>query len=84
MVCGCPFNFKGELTAYIEQRKLYPESTWGVLFAEIPLQTSAYYYKGSFDFNQRAIEANSDLVEYVVNRFEEDYSDNSVLKPYAN
>lgn len=83
MVCGCPFTFKGEFNAYLEQRKLYPKSIWGVLFGEIPMQTSAYYYKGSFDFKQRAIEAHPDLVKYFEERFVHDYSKYSVLKPFV-
>lgn len=71
LVCGCPFNFEGEYNAYLEQRNYYPDWTWKVLFAEIPAQTSAFYYQGiigdksspfytgvgNFDYTQRAIEA---------------------------
>lgn len=84
LVCGCPFDFKGELTAYEEQRKLYPEYTWGVLFGEIPMQTCTYYYTNGFNFNQRAIHIQKDLMEYVTNRFKNDYTENSILKPFTS
>lgn len=79
MVCGCPFTFKGEFNAYLEQRKYYPEWTWGVLFSEIPMQTSAYYYSGGFDFPQRAIDVSDYLVNYYESRFTYDYSEHSVM-----
>lgn len=80
LVCGCPFNFQGELNAYYEQRKYYPEWTWRVLFAEIPAQTSAFYYSDGFDFEQRAIEAPKHWLE-LTEKYKRDYSQNSVLKP---
>lgn len=79
LVCGCPFNFQGEYNAYLEQRKYYPEWTWRVLFAEIPGQTSAYYYKGDFSYDQRAFEAPQewlDMCEVLVR----DYSENSIME----
>lgn len=79
MVCGCPFSFEGEYNAYLEQRKHYPEWTWGVLFAEIPAQTSAYYFSGSFGYEQRAIEAPQHWIEWC-KLLKSDYSANSVLK----
>lgn len=80
LVCGCPFNFEGEYTAYLEQRKWYPDWTWDVLFAEIPAQTAAFYYNGnSHDFNQLAIAAPSRWME-LGNLLElQDYSHNSIL-----
>jgi hypothetical protein len=79
MVCGCPFTFQGELNAYYTQREYYPERVWSTLFAEIPMQTAAYYYTGGgHDFPQRAIRATKqemDLVEHM----RKDYSKNSVL-----
>lgn len=78
LVCGCPFNFIGEYNAYLEQRKHYPEWTWRVLFAEIPAQTSAYYYNGNFNYNQRAIEAPVEWLE-MCEQFKKDYSHNSIL-----
>jgi hypothetical protein len=79
LVCGCPFTFEGEYTSYLEQRKYYPEWTWKVLFAEIPAQTCAYYYKGGFSYNQRAIEAPDKWLTWCRN-MERDYSKNSVLE----
>lgn len=79
LVCGCPFNFQGEYNAYLEQRKYYPESTWRVMFAEILGQTSAYYYKNDFTYEQRAFEAPSEWLEWC-KPFEHDYSKNSILK----
>lgn len=81
MVCGCPFSFKGEYNAYLEQRKFYPEWTWKVLYAEIPAQTSAFYYTGGFNFKQRSIEA-SDIWLEECKQLECDYSKNSVMKPF--
>lgn len=80
LVCGCPFTFEGEYTAYLEQRKYYPKSTWHVLFAEIPAQTCAYYYTNSFDFKQRAIEAPTTWLR-MCSGIEKDYTKNSILKP---
>lgn len=80
LVCGCPFTFEGEYTAYLEQRQYYPKSTWNVLFAEIPAQTCAYYYSQSFDFKQRAIEAPTTWLN-MCKGIKEDYSKNSILKP---
>lgn len=79
-VCGCPFTFEGEYTAYLEQRKWYPEWTWRVLFAEIPAQTAAFYANGkSHNFPQRAIAAASVWME-ACNKLElVDYSENSIL-----
>lgn len=79
-VCGCPFTFEGEYTAYIEQRKYYPKSVWNVLFSEIPAQTCAYYYVGSFDFKQRAIESPIEWLD-MCKGLEKDYSYNSILDP---
>lgn len=80
MVCGCPFTFQGELNAYYEQRKHYPTSVWPTLFAEIPMQTAAFYYNGkSFEGIKqrtfRATETEMNLVEHM----KKDYSQNSVL-----
>lgn len=80
LVCGCPFNFEGEYTAYLEQRKWYPQHTWDVLFAEIPAQTAAYYANGnSHDFDQRAISAPEKWIKLAENLELQDYSHNSVL-----
>lgn len=79
LVCGCPFNFTGEYSAYLEQRKHYPEKLWAVLFAEIPAQTAAYYYNKNFDYMQRAIEAPVKWMQ-LCEGIEKDYSHNSVLK----
>jgi hypothetical protein len=78
-VCGCPFTFEGEYSAYLEQRKWYPEWTWKVLFAEIPAQTAAYYYKGNHDFPQRAIAATNNWMKWGNLLTIEDYSHNSIL-----
>lgn len=80
LVCGCPFTFRGEYTAYLEQRKYYPKSTWNVLFSEIPAQTCAYYYKGDFSFKQRAFEAPTTWLN-MCRGVESDYSKNSILRP---
>lgn len=80
LVCGCPFSFQGELNAYYEQRKHYPEWVWNVLFAEIPAQTSAYYYCGNFEFKQRAIIAPRHW-QIMSESLKKDYSENSILKP---
>lgn len=80
MVCGCPFTFEGELTAYYEQRKHYPRWTWDVLMAEIPGQTAAYYANGkSHKFPQRAMEAPKWWSEVLPLVDLPDYSANSVL-----
>lgn len=80
LVCGCPFTFEGEYTAYLEQRKWYPKHTWDVLFAEIPAQTAAYYANGnSHEFSQRAISAPKKWVTLAESLILEDYSKNSVL-----
>lgn len=80
-VCGCPFSFQGELNAYYTQRELYPKSVWATLFAEIPMQTAAFYAAGKgFNFPQRAIKATEQdmmLVSHMV----KDYSKNSILNP---
>lgn len=78
LVCGCPFTFEGEYTAYLEQRKHYPDWTWRVLFAEIPAQTAAYYYAGNFTYRQRAFEAPGQWLT-MTRGMERDYSHNSVL-----
>ena len=78
LVCGCPFTFVGEYNAYLEQRKHYPEHLWKVLFAEIPAQTAAYYFTGSFDYKQRAIEAPEAWLK-LCHGLKRDYSKNSVL-----
>ena len=78
MVCGCPFSFHGELNAYFEQRKHYPRELWPALFAEIPMQTAAFYYTGGFDFKQRGIEAPADIMD-MCEPMKKDYSHNSVL-----
>jgi hypothetical protein len=78
LVCGCSFTAQGEYNAYLEQRKHYPAWTWGVLFAEIPAQTSAFYYKGEFTYKQRAFEA----PQHWQDAFEvlkTDYRENSIL-----
>ena len=94
LVCGCPFTFEGEYNAYLEQRKYYPEWTWNVLFAEIPAQTSAFYYQGivgdktselytgvgNFDYTQRAIEAPQHWLD-MCKPLERDFSENAVLLP---
>lgn len=79
-VCGCPFTFEGEYTAYLEQRKWYPKWVWDVLFAEIPAQTAAYYSNGNnHDFNQRAIVAPKRWLELADMLELQDYSHNSIL-----
>lgn len=78
LVCGCPFSFQGEYNAYLEQRKYYPGHLWHVLFAEIPGQTSAFYFTGSFDYKQRAIEAPAHWLD-LCQGLKKDYSHNSVL-----
>lgn len=83
LVCGCPFTFVGEYNAYLEQREYYPEWVWGVLFAEIPAQTCAYYYKGSFDYDQRAIEAPRHWMT-LTEPLKRDYSHHSVLQPFSH
>lgn len=81
-VCGCPFNFIGELNAYFTQRTYYPEHVWPVLFAEIPMQTAAFYVAGKeFNFPQRAIAA-SEQEMLLVEHMKKDYSANSILKPF--
>jgi hypothetical protein len=79
LVCGCPFNFEGEYNAYLEQRQYYPEWTWRVLFAEIPGQTSAYYYMNDFTYEQRAFEAPQEWLD-MCDVLRRDYSHNSILK----
>jgi hypothetical protein len=82
MVCGCPFNFEGEFTAYLEQRNYYPRWTWDVLFSEIPCQTAAYYVNGnSHDFDQRAIAARPQWMTLGDLLTLPDYSHNTVLSP---
>ncbi|WP_257064346.1 hypothetical protein [Priestia megaterium] len=78
LVCGCPFSFQGEYNAYLEQRKHYPKEYWKILFAEIPAQTSAFYFKGDFSYNQRAIEAPDHWLE-MCEGLKKDYSKNAVL-----
>jgi len=79
-VCGCPFSFQGELNAYYEQRKYYPKQVWNTLFAEIPMQTAAFYYMKGFNFNQRAFRALDQQMQLVAHMIK-DYSKNSILKP---
>lgn len=79
MVCGCPFSFQGELNAYYTQREYYPERVWKTLFAEIPMQTAAFYYAGGYDFPQRAIRATETEMQ-LVSHLRKDYSHNSVLE----
>lgn len=81
LVCGCPFNFQGEYNGFLEQAKYYPESVFPVLFAEIPAQTSAYYYKGSFNYSQRAMMAPQTWID-ATSDMKKDYSHNSVLAPF--
>lgn len=80
LVCGCPFTFVGEYTAYLEQRKYYPKSSWNVLFAEIPAQTCAYYYTGNFNFKQRAFEAPTTWLK-MCEGIEKDYTRHSIMRP---
>lgn len=81
LVCGCPFTFTGEYTAYLEQRKYYPSWTWDVLFSEIPAQTAAFYVNGkSHIFKQRAIVAPRTWVQFAEMLELEDFSSNSVMK----
>lgn len=57
-VCGCPFTFRGEYSAYLEQRSHYPPHLWSLLFAEIPAQTAANAHVGwTYDYPQRAFAA---------------------------
>jgi hypothetical protein len=81
LVCGCPFSWEGELTAYNEQKLYYPEWTWDVLFAEIVGQTSAYYYVGNHNFDQRAIAAPKRWMELAKTAILPDFSSNSILIP---
>lgn len=80
-VCGCPFTFEGEYTAYLEQRKHYPKEVWDVLFAEIPAQTAAYYAnEQSHSFQQRGIAAPQKWMN-IAKRLElPNYSNYSILK----
>lgn len=81
-VCGCPFDFTGELNAYFTQREYYPKHVWPVLFAEIPMQTAAFYAANKeFSFPQRAIAAR-DQDMMLVEHLKKDYSANSILKPF--
>lgn len=79
-VCGCPFSFQGELNAYYTQREYYPREVWNTLFAEIPMQTAAYYTVGGFNFPQRALAATNQDMQ-LVEHLRKDYSKNSILKP---
>lgn len=81
-VCGCPFTFIGELNAYFTQRQYYPKEVWPVLFAEIPMQTAAFYTAGKqYSFPQRAIAAcEQDMA--MVEHLKKDYSRNSILAPF--
>lgn len=79
-VCGCPFSFQGELNAYYTQREYYPREVWNTLFAEIPMQTAAYYTANGFNFPQRAIRATNQDMQLVAH-MKKDYSKNSILKP---
>jgi hypothetical protein len=51
-----------------------------VLFSEIPAQTCAYYYTGSFDFKQRAFEAPTVWLN-MCKGIERDYTKNSIFNP---
>lgn len=83
LVCGCPFTFRGEYSAYLEQRKYFPRFTWAVLFAEIPAQTAAYYYNNDFSFKQRAIEAPARWLK-MCKGIEKDYSHNAIMDPFSD
>lgn len=78
LVCGCPFTFVGEYSAYLTQREHYPRELWPTLFTEIPAQTAAYYFLGGFDYRQRAFEAPAHWVE-LCKGIEEDYSKNAII-----
>lgn len=80
LVCGCPFTFQGEYNAYLTQRQHYPRWTWNVLFTEIPAQTAAYYYLGSFDYTQRAFISPTEWLEICEMHLTKDYSHDSVLQ----
>jgi len=83
MVCGCPFSHEGEISAGLEQRKYYPKHLHSLLFSEVGLQTSAFYYNGK-DFTgitQRAVRVSSEISEYFEKNYVQDYSKNSVLEP---
>lgn len=82
LVCGCPFSFQGEYNAYLEQRKHYPEEVWSVLFAEIPMQTSAFFYNKSFDYDQKTFQAPECFMK-VMEQFKKDYSNNAIFE-YKN
>lgn len=85
LVCGCPFSHRGEISAGLTQRRYYPKHLHALLFSEIGLQTSAFYFNGkSFEgIEQRAVELDSELAQYF-ERYEDDYSSNSVLKPMTD
>lgn len=81
LVCGCPFTFEGEYNGFLEQSKYYPAEVFPVLFAEIPAQTSAYYFKKDFSYEQRAMKAPQHWID-ATKGLERDYSHNSVLAPF--
>ena len=86
MVCGCPFSHTGEISAGLTQRLYYPKHLHNLLFSEIGLQTSAFYFDGK-DFSgieQRAVELNGTIVEHFSRLYERDYSENSVLSPLTH
>lgn len=85
LVCGCPFSHKGEISAGLTQRHYYPKELHALLFSEIGLQTSAFYFNGKkFDgIEQRAVELDSSLVSHFY-QYEEDYSSQSVLEPLTD
>lgn len=83
MVCGCPFSFEGELSAFNEQKMYYPKWVWGVLGAEIVGQTCAYYANGkSHVFPQRAIDFPVEIMQMLDMVELPDFSGNSVLRPF--
>ena len=85
LVCGCPFSHKGEISAGMTQRHYYPQNLHALLFSEIGLQTSAFYYNGKdFDgIEQRAVELDTEIVKHFY-QYETDYSKNSVLEPLTH
>lgn len=85
LVCGCPFSHEGEISAGLTQRYYYPKELHALLFSEIGLQTSAFYFNGKrFDgIEQRAVELDNAIVTHFY-RYERDYSHNSVLSPLVD
>ena len=86
MVCGCPFSHMGEISAGLTQRFYYPKHLHALLFSEIGLQTSAFYFNGKkFDgIEQRAVELDESIVKHFTSLYERDYSANSVLSPLTH